>query len=74
MIALLIAIVLPTISYNNGRKKVEISGADAGVIKPSRIAIIENRDDSPTDVCTRWAGQSKGSRFDYSKMETLISN
>lgn len=58
MIALLIAIVLPTISYNNGRQKVEISGADAGVIRPTRMAIIENRDNSPTDVCTRWAGQS----------------
>ncbi|XXG98951.1 RNAPII degradation factor [Hypoxylon texense] len=58
MIALLIAIVVPTISYNTGRKKVEISGADAGVIRPSRIPIIENRDNSPTDVCTRWAGQS----------------
>ncbi|OTA99675.1 hypothetical protein M426DRAFT_27282 [Hypoxylon sp. CI-4A] len=58
MIALLIAIVLPTISYNNGRKKVEISGADAGVIRPTPSAILKPRDDSPTDVCTRWAGQS----------------
>ncbi|KAI2620667.1 hypothetical protein GGS26DRAFT_601619 [Hypomontagnella submonticulosa] len=58
MIALLIAIVLPTISYNNGRKKVEISGADAGVIPPASNPTIETRDNSPTDVCTRWAGQS----------------
>ncbi|KAI1776474.1 hypothetical protein F4818DRAFT_350633 [Hypoxylon cercidicola] len=58
MIALLIAIVIPAISYNNGRKTVEISGADAGVIRPTRSAIIEHRDNSPTDVCTRWAGQS----------------
>ncbi|KAI1417062.1 hypothetical protein F5Y13DRAFT_185894 [Hypoxylon sp. FL1857] len=58
MIALLIAIVLPTISYNNGRKKVEISGADAGVINPTRSAVLEGRDNSPTNVCTRWAGQS----------------
>ncbi|KAI0172231.1 hypothetical protein GGR52DRAFT_580844 [Hypoxylon sp. FL1284] len=58
MIALLIAIVLPTISYNNGRQKVEISGADAGLIRPIRSGIIEDRDDSPTDVCTRWAAQS----------------
>ncbi|KAI1759572.1 hypothetical protein GGR53DRAFT_527126 [Hypoxylon sp. FL1150] len=58
MIALLIAIVLPTISYNNGRQKVEISGADAGVIRPTRTPIIEHRDNSPTNVCTRWAGQS----------------
>lgn len=61
MIALLIAIVLPTISYNNGRKKVEISGADAGLIRPtpSGAVTIESRENSPTEVCTRWAGQSK---------------
>ncbi|KAI1470934.1 uncharacterized protein F4812DRAFT_283032 [Daldinia caldariorum] len=58
MIALLIAIVLPTISYNNGRKKVEISGADAGVIRPTPTVLLKGREDSPTDVCTRWAGQS----------------
>ncbi|KAI1482360.1 hypothetical protein F4774DRAFT_406968 [Daldinia eschscholtzii] len=58
MIALLIAIVLPTISYNNGRKKVEISGADAGVIRPTPSVLLKSRENSPTDVCTRWAGQS----------------
>lgn len=59
MIALLIAIVLPTISYNNGHKRVEVSGADAGVIRPNPSVILKTREDSPTDVCTRWAGQSK---------------
>ncbi|KAI1650414.1 uncharacterized protein F4817DRAFT_327679 [Daldinia loculata] len=58
MIALLIAIVLPTISYNNGHKRVEVSGADAGVIRPNPSVILKTREDSPTDVCTRWAGQS----------------
>ncbi|KAM0807233.1 hypothetical protein AB5N19_07572 [Seiridium cardinale] len=58
MIALLIAIVLPAISYNNGRKKVDISGADAGVIKRAPEVILEDRADSPTDVCLRWAQQS----------------
>ncbi|KAI0152093.1 hypothetical protein F4776DRAFT_12650 [Hypoxylon sp. NC0597] len=58
MIALLIAIVLPTISYNNGRQKVDISGADAGMIRPAPSVVLEGRDNSPTNVCTRWAGQS----------------
>ncbi|KAI0841161.1 hypothetical protein F5Y06DRAFT_308085 [Hypoxylon sp. FL0890] len=58
MIALLIAIILPTLSYNNGRKKVEISGADAGVIRPTPSVVLERRDNTPTTVCTRWAGQS----------------
>ncbi|KAI1373708.1 hypothetical protein F4677DRAFT_215733 [Hypoxylon crocopeplum] len=58
LIALLIAIVLPTISYNHGRKKVEVSGADAGVIRPTPSVILESRQNGPTTVCTRWAGQS----------------
>ncbi|KAI0900035.1 hypothetical protein F4806DRAFT_276475 [Annulohypoxylon nitens] len=58
MIVLLIAIVLPTISFNNGRKKIEISGADAAVTKLPHTVILEDRQNSPTSVCTRWAGQS----------------
>lgn len=58
MIVLLIAIVLPTISFNNGRKKIEISGADAAVTRPPPTIILEDRQNSPTSVCTRWAGQS----------------
>jgi hypothetical protein len=50
MIAMLIALVLPTFSYYNGRSRVEISGADAGVIA--------KRQNSPTDVCRRWAHQA----------------
>ncbi|KAI1641114.1 hypothetical protein F4809DRAFT_636885 [Biscogniauxia mediterranea] len=58
MIALLIAVLLPAISYNNGRKKVEVSGADAGVIKKTPAIVLERQQNSPTEVCTRWAGQS----------------
>ncbi|KAH6648411.1 hypothetical protein BKA67DRAFT_594029 [Truncatella angustata] len=57
-IALLIAVIIPAISYNNGRKKVEMSGADAGVIRKAPGVILEDRADSPTDVCLRWAQQS----------------
>ncbi|KAI1335029.1 hypothetical protein F5Y15DRAFT_428518 [Xylariaceae sp. FL0016] len=68
LIALLIAVVLPTISYNNGRRKVEISGADAGVIRQPVSVILDSRANSPTDVCQRWAGQSavlNGTLFYY---------
>jgi hypothetical protein len=58
-IALLIAIVLPAISYTNGRKKVDISGADAGVVRGTSGNILEDRADSPVDVCLRWAQQCR---------------
>ncbi|KAI1209368.1 uncharacterized protein F4807DRAFT_467638 [Annulohypoxylon truncatum] len=58
MILLLIAVILPTISFHNGRQKIEISGADAGVTKPAPSIVLENRQNSPTSVCTRWAAQS----------------
>ncbi|KAL8370111.1 hypothetical protein RB595_000471 [Gaeumannomyces hyphopodioides] len=72
MIAMLIAVVLPAFSYNNGRRKVEISGADAGVINgPSgrqrgwwqhqdrgQGSSLVPRANSPTQVCTRWAHQT----------------
>lgn len=58
-IAFLIAVVLPAISYNSGRKKVDISGADAGIIKKAPAVILEDRADSPVDVCLRWAHQCK---------------
>ena len=60
LIALLIAVVLPTIGYRNGRHTVEVNGADAAVIRePVITPTLENRADSRTDVCKRWAGQSK---------------
>ncbi|KAI1276776.1 hypothetical protein F5Y07DRAFT_129300 [Xylaria sp. FL0933] len=59
MIVVLIAVILPAISYNNGRKKVKMNGADAGVIRePIVTSVLEDRANSPTDVCKRWAGQS----------------
>ncbi|KAI0432569.1 hypothetical protein F5Y09DRAFT_135858 [Xylaria sp. FL1042] len=59
LIALLIAVVLPAISYNNGRNKVKMNGADAGVIRePIVTSVLKDRANSPTDVCKRWAGQS----------------
>ncbi|RYP48246.1 hypothetical protein DL768_005853 [Monosporascus sp. mg162] len=56
-IALLIAVVLPSSSYNNGRQTAKISGAEAAVISTPENALAA-RQNSPTDVCTRWAGQS----------------
>ncbi|KLU92852.1 hypothetical protein MAPG_11818, partial [Magnaporthiopsis poae ATCC 64411] len=72
MIAMLIAVVLPAFSYNNGRQKVEVSGADAGVINSPRGqqwgwrqhqdgdqgSAFVPRANSPTQVCTRWAHQT----------------
>ncbi|KAK8044267.1 hypothetical protein PG993_004291 [Apiospora rasikravindrae] len=58
MIALLIAVFIPAISYRNGYEKVEISGADAGVIPVKRDIVLDTRADSPVDVCLRWAHQS----------------
>ncbi|WYZ42607.1 hypothetical protein EsH8_VI_000306 [Colletotrichum jinshuiense] len=48
MIAMLIAVILPAFSYNNGRQKVG-SGADAGVI--------HIRQTTPIDVCLRFSQQ-----------------
>ncbi|KAK3398351.1 hypothetical protein B0T20DRAFT_392755 [Sordaria brevicollis] len=60
-LALFIAVVIPGFSYYNGREKVSLNGADAGVIRqvvqPSG-PIIGTRADSSTDYCARWAGQS----------------
>ncbi|KAK6821965.1 hypothetical protein PG987_014790 [Apiospora arundinis] len=45
--------------YRHGYEKVEISGADAGVIPTTRPEIVlDSRADSPVDVCLRWAHQS----------------
>ncbi|ORY62475.1 uncharacterized protein BCR38DRAFT_458970 [Pseudomassariella vexata] len=58
IMALIIAIIIPTLSYNNGHQKVEMSGVDASLIWTTPGIILEGRADSPTDVCTRWAHQS----------------
>ncbi|RYO89253.1 hypothetical protein DL764_008609 [Monosporascus ibericus] len=55
-IVLLIAVVLSSSSYNNGRQTAKISDADAAVTStPGNV--LAGRQNSPTDVCTRWAGQ-----------------
>lgn len=65
MVALLIAVVLPAIGYNSGRRKVEVNGADASVIRePIVRSGLEIRANSPTDVCKRWAAQSKQTEYD----------
>lgn len=61
-IALLIAVVLPGFGYYNGREKVAVSGADAGVIqeRPKGFGpVLDTRAPSPTKVCKRWSQQSK---------------
>lgn len=60
MLALFIAVVLPAISYRNGHNKVEMSGADAGVIRNGPSVVLNSRADSPVDVCLRWAHQCEG--------------
>jgi hypothetical protein len=61
LIAFLIAVVIPGFRYSSGGEKINISGADAGVIREGILvdngSMLEGRADSPTDVCTRWAHQ-----------------
>ena len=63
LIAFLIAVVVPGFRYSGGANKVNIGGADAGVIRTAELvenaSTIEGRADSPTSTCTRWAHQSK---------------
>lgn len=63
LIAFLIAVVVPGFRYSGGKDKVNIGGADAGVIPTAEMvdnaSTIEGRADSPTSTCTRWAHQSK---------------
>ncbi|KAI1155210.1 hypothetical protein F4825DRAFT_459910 [Nemania diffusa] len=59
LIALIIAVLLPAISYNNGCRIVKVNGAEAGVIREPIVgSVLQDRANSPTDVCKRWAGQS----------------
>ena len=58
MIALLIAIIFPSSSYHNGCQTVSLGGTDAAMIEtPSGPHWA--RQDTPTEVCARWAGQCK---------------
>jgi hypothetical protein len=59
MIVFLIAVVIPGFRYSTGKDKINISGADAGIIMRAELvengSAIEGRQDTATDVCTRWA-------------------
>ncbi|KAK0715127.1 hypothetical protein B0H67DRAFT_553715 [Lasiosphaeris hirsuta] len=60
-IALLIAVVLPGFSYYNGREKVSLNGADAGVIhqRPKGFGpVLDSRANTQTKVCKRWSQQT----------------
>jgi len=74
MIVFLIAVVVPGFRYSNGKDKVNISGADAGVImRPELVengSMIDGRQESSADVCTRWAGQS----MNFQDFQRLITN
>lgn len=61
LLAFLVAVVVPGFRYTSGKDHINISGADAGVIRNSELvdngSTIEGRANSPTDICTRWAHQ-----------------
>jgi hypothetical protein len=61
LIVFLIALVVPGFRYT-GSGKVSTPGADAGVIMRAELvdngSAIEGRQNSPTDICTRWAHMS----------------
>lgn len=61
LLAFLVAVVVPGFRYTSGKEHINISGADAGVIRNSELvdngSTIEGRANSPTDICTRWAHQ-----------------
>lgn len=63
LIAVFIAVMVPGLRYSGGRDGLIVAGADAGIIRSAQLvdnaATIEGRADSPTDVCTRWAHQSR---------------
>ena len=64
LLVFLIAVVVPGFKYSGGREKV-FGGADAGVMLKGRKELVENgsviegRQNSPTDVCTRWSHMSR---------------
>ncbi len=62
LIAFLIAVVVPGFRYGGGADRVDLPGADAGVIREPELvdnaSTIEARQNSPTSICTRWSHQS----------------
>lgn len=63
LIVFLIALVVPAFRYGSGKDNINISVAQAGVIRASEHvengSLLEGRQATPTSVCTRWAHQSK---------------
>ncbi|TAQ87907.1 hypothetical protein B7494_g3772 [Chlorociboria aeruginascens] len=63
LIAFLIAVVVPGLRYAGDEDKINISGVNAGVMRvhgefAENGSVIEGRQNSPTDVCTRWSHQT----------------
>ena len=60
IIAFLVAIVIPGIRYREWESSIPADGVGAGLIRRADVKEnLERRDNSPTDVCTRWSQQSK---------------
>ncbi|KAK4251401.1 hypothetical protein C7999DRAFT_37727 [Corynascus novoguineensis] len=78
-IALLIAVLLPGLSYYRGREETAPTVADAGVIDTTAAEarpVLERRN-SPTDVCKRWAHQAaqlNGTLYIYGGQATSSKN
>jgi hypothetical protein len=74
LIACLIAVVLPGFRYG-GEDKINISGADAGLIRDAELVenafAIEGRQNSPAAVCTRWSHQSMSESLMHVKTLTF---
>ena len=62
LIVLLICVVMPGFRYRGGTQSSLLSGADAVVIRTPELvengSEIEGRQNSPTEVCTRWSHQT----------------
>lgn len=65
MLALIVALVFPGISFRKRDGQVDVGSADAGLIRL--------RDESPIDVCTRWAHQGTFPQTDKDKKADLRS-
>ena len=66
LIVLLVAAVVPRYS---GESRINIVGADAGVIREAELvdngSTIEGRKTTPTAICTRWSHMSMSCKFEW---------
>lgn len=63
ILAFLVAIVIPGIRNRGWDGSVPADGVGAGLIRRTdSMEELERRDNSPTDICTRWSHQSKPSK------------